>query len=212
MRRDVLSITLKTTGSSFITYLAIAALGERKNGALLSAAVDRRLPTSPHQGTKSTAWEHRRAMLGTIGSSPRLIGVLRVGNFPSAYRCRRATVAGVQRYVFTGNFYLHSFALIHISYSTCPSMNWSTRDASAHRAGELREPLFFRCAALQGVEDRIATVDLGMGGLRLNRALMNLCRQILDQMAVGSSDFIKYGSSDRDPSAGVAYRFMPWYI
>jgi hypothetical protein len=115
-------------------------------------------------------------MLGTIGSSPRLIGVLRVGNFSSAYRCRRATVAGVQRYVSTGNFYLHSFALIHISYSTCPSMNWSTRDASAHRTDELREPLFFRCAALQGVEDRIATVDLGMGGLRLNRALMNLCR------------------------------------
>jgi hypothetical protein len=86
------------------------------------------------------------------------------------------------------------------------------RVAARHRAGELREPLFFRCDALQGVEDRIAVVDLGMGGLRLNRALMNLCRQILDRMAMGSSDFIKYGSSDRDPSAGVAYRFMPWYI
>jgi hypothetical protein len=45
-----------------------------------------------------------------------------------------------------------------------------------------------------------------MGSLRLNRALMNLSRQIIDQMAVGSLDFIESGLSDRDPSAGVAYR------
>jgi hypothetical protein len=45
-----------------------------------------------------------------------------------------------------------------------------------------------------------------MGSLRLNRALMNMSRQIIDQMAVGSLDFIESGSSDRDPSAGVAYR------
>jgi hypothetical protein len=59
---------------------------------------------------------------------------------------------------------------------------------------------------LHGEEDRVAAVDLGMGGLRLNRALMNRCRQIIDRMAVGSLDFIESGSSDRDPSAGVAYR------
>jgi hypothetical protein len=34
-----------------------------------------------------------------------------------------------------------------------------------HRAGELRaEPLFFRCATLQGIDDRVAAIDLVING------------------------------------------------
>jgi hypothetical protein len=44
-------------------------------------------------------------------------------DLPGRSRARRTLMAGDQRYVFISNFYLRSFALLHISDSTCLSMN-----------------------------------------------------------------------------------------
>jgi hypothetical protein len=61
------------------------------------------------------------------------------------------------------------------------------------------------CLALGRRQGR--TRRSGYGRFRLNRALTNLGHQILGRMEVGSLDFIKSGSLDRDPMAILTYRF-----
>jgi hypothetical protein len=68
-----------------------------------------------------------------------------------------------------------------------------------------REREALSCLALGGRQGR--SRGSGYGWFRLKHALMNLGYQILGRMAVGSPDFIKSRSSDRDLMAVLVYRF-----